>query len=191
VTPEDQARQRLMQSLQREQENRQATASKAREKEAATPAWRRRLQRTLRSRFTGVLILSLIVLGGVGRLVGWFVLNTLDRVSMTDTIKQFCSDEGNGKYSAAYQIVSTRVRQTMSESAFETASRQSHLSDCSLAQNGESAQIADNRSTVAVSYFIATGDTTSATESTSTMTLVRENGAWRIDHATDLAVLFF
>ncbi|HET8906553.1 MAG TPA: hypothetical protein VFN11_06275 [Ktedonobacterales bacterium] len=110
---------------------------------------------------------------------------------MTDTIKQFCSDEGNGKYSAAYQIVSTRVRQTMSESAFETASRQSHLSDCSLAQNGESAQIADNRSTVAVSYFIATGDTTSATESTGTIMLVRENGAWRIDHATGLAVLFF
>lgn len=191
MTPEDQARQRLMQSLQREQENRQATASKAREKEAATPAWRRRLQRTLRSRLTGILILSVIVLGAVGWFVGWFVQNSLDRVNMTDTIKQFCSDEGNGKYSAAYQLVSARVRQTMSESAFETASRQSHLSDCSLAQNGESAQIANNQSTVAVSYVIATDDATSATESTGAMTLVRENGGWRIEHINGVAVLFF
>jgi len=191
VTPEDQARQRLMQSLQREQENRQATALKAQEKESATPAWRRRLQRTLRSRITGILILSVIVLGGVGTFVGWFVLNSLDRVNMTDTIKQFCSDEGNGNYSAAYQLVSARVRQTMSENAFETASRQSHLAACSLAQNGESAKIADNRSTVAVTYFMATGDTTSATESTGAMTLVRENGGWRIDHVTGVAVLFF
>ncbi|HKW22213.1 MAG TPA: hypothetical protein VJO13_12595 [Ktedonobacterales bacterium] len=110
---------------------------------------------------------------------------------MTDTIKQFCSDEGNGKYSAAYQLVSARVRQTMSESAFETASRQSHLSDCSLAQNGESAQIANNQSTVAVSYVIATDDATSATESTGAMTLVRENGGWRIEHINGVAVLFF
>lgn len=110
---------------------------------------------------------------------------------MTDTIKQFCSDEGNGKYSAAYQLVSARVRQTMSESDFETASRQSHLSDCSLVQNGESAQIADNRSTVAVSYVMATDDAASTTESTGTMTMVRENGSWRIDHATGVAVLFF
>ena len=188
MTPEDQARQRLMQSLQREQENRQAATLKAQEKESAAPAWRRRLQRTLRGRFTGALILSLIVLGAVGTFVVWFGLNTLDRVNMTDTIKQFCSAESNGKYSAAYQLVSTRVRQTMSESTFETASRQSHLSDCSLAQNGESAQISDNRSTVAVSYFIVTGDTTSVTESTGAMTLVRENGGWRIDHATGVAV---
>jgi hypothetical protein len=110
---------------------------------------------------------------------------------MTDTVKQFCSDEGNGKYHAAYQLVSARVRQTMSESAFEAASRQSHLSDCSLAQNGESAQIADNQSTVAVSYVIATDDATGATDSSGTMTLVRENGGWRIDHATGVAVLFF
>lgn len=112
-------------------------------------------------------------------------------VNMTDTLKQFCSAESNGKYSAAYQLVSTRVRQTMSESTFETASRQSHLSDCSLAQNGESAKIADNRSTVTVSYFIATGDTTSATESVGAMTLVRENGVWRIDHVTGIAVFYF
>jgi len=191
VTPEDQARQRLMQSLQREQENRQAAALKAQEKESAAPAWRRRLQRTLRNRITGIVILSLIVLGAIGTGVVWFGQNTLDRVNMTDTIKQFCSAENNGKYSAAYQVVSTRVRQTMSESDFETASRQSHLSDCSLAQNGESAQIANNRSTVAVSYVIATGDSTNATESTGTMTLVRENGGWRIDHATGIAVLFF
>jgi hypothetical protein len=79
----------------------------------------------------------------------------------------------------------------MSESAFEAASRQSHLSDCSLAQNGESAQIADNQSTVAVSYVIATDDATGATDSSGTMTLVRENGGWRIDHATGVAVLFF
>ena len=59
------------------------------------------------------------------------------------------------------------------------------------AQNGESAQIANNRSTVAVSYFIATGDTTGATESTGTMTLVRENGGWRIDHVTGVAVFYF
>ena len=191
MTPEDQARQRLMQSLQREQENRQATALKAQEKESATPAWRRRLQRTLRSRITGILILSVIVLGGVGTFVIWFGQNTLDRVNLTDTIKQFCSDESNGKYSAAYQLVSTRVRQTMTESTFETASRQSHLSDCSLAQNGESAKIVDNRSTVAVSYFIATGDTTGATESVGAMTLVRENGGWRIDHVTGIAILYF
>lgn len=191
MTPEDQARQRLVQSLQREQENRQAAEIKAREKESAAPKWRRRLQKTLRSRITGILILSLIVLGGVGTFVGWFVLNTLDRVSMTDTIKQFCSDEGNGKYSAAYQLVSVRVHQTMSESTFETASRQAHLADCSLVQNGESAQIADNRSTVAVSYVIATDDATSTTESTGAMTLVRENGGWRIDHVTGMAVLFF
>lgn len=191
MTPEDQARQRLMQSLQREQENRQAATLKAQEKESAAPAWRRRLQRTLRNRITGIVILSLIVLGAIGAGVGWFVLNSLDRVNMTDTIKQFCSDEGNGKYSAAYQLVSARVRQTMSESDFETASRQSHLADCSLAQNGESAQISNNRSTVAVSYVIATGDTTGATESTGSMTLVRENGGWRIDHVTGVAVLFF
>jgi hypothetical protein len=191
VTPEDQARQRLMQSLQREQENRQAAELKVQEKESAAPAWRRRLQRTLRNRITGIVILSLIVLGAIGAGIVWFGQNTLDRVNMTDTIKQFCSAEGNGNYSAAYQLVSARVRQTMSENAFETASRQSHLSDCSLAQNGESAQIADNRSTVAVSYFIATGDTTGATESTGTMTLVRENGGWRIDHVTGMAALFF
>jgi hypothetical protein len=83
VTPEDQARQRLMQSLQREQENRQAAALKAQEKESAAPAWRRRLQRTLRSRITGILILSVIVLGGVGTFVIWFVLNTLDRLTLS------------------------------------------------------------------------------------------------------------
>lgn len=191
MTPEDRARQRLMQSLQREQENRQAATLKAQEKELAAPAWRRRLRRTLRSRITGILILSVIVLGGVGTFVVWFSQNTLDRVNMTDTIKQFCSDESNGTYSAAYQLVSTRVRQTMSESTFETASHQAHLAACSLSQNGESAQIADNRSTVAVSYVIATDDTTGATESTGAMTLVRENGGWRIDHVTGVAVLFF
>ena len=191
MIPEDQARQRLMQSLQREQENRQVAALRAQEKESAAPAWRRRLQRTLRSRFTGILILSVIVLGAVGTFAGWFVLNTIDRANLTDTIKQFCSDEGNGKYSAAYQFLSTRVHQTMSESTFETASRQSHLSDCSLAQNGESAQISDNRSTVAVSYFITTGDTISDTESSGAMTLVRENGGWRIDHVAGVAVLCF
>jgi hypothetical protein len=155
------------------------------------PSWRRTLQTLIRSRVTRMLLLSLIILGAMGTVVGFFGLNALDRVAMTDTVNRFCSAESEGNYSEAYQLVSTRVHQTLSPSAFETASRQAHLSDCSLAQNGASARITDNRSTVAVSYLVNAGKANSATDNYGTMTLVREDGGWRIDRITSAVVVLF
>lgn len=191
MSKDERDRQRLMNTLQRELEQRQAAQANARVREAAMPVWRQRLQTLLRSRLTRILLPSLIVLGIVGTFVGWFGVNALDRVNMDDTVKRFCSAEANGNYSGAYQFVSARVRQSLSSSAFETASRQSHISGCSLAQNGASAQIVDNRSIIAVSYLVNDGATNTVTDKYGSMTLVREDGGWRIDHITNSAVVLF
>jgi hypothetical protein len=130
-------------------------------------------------------IIVILCLAAFGSLFTFVGLHVADQLNASNTVNEFCTAEAEGNYTAAYQLLSQRMREQMSSNDLATATKSAHLTVCSLAQSPWFIPLNGNYVTVDVTYFTSVGGADGAGDLGS-MTLVREHGSWRIDAASSL-----
>jgi hypothetical protein len=149
-----------------------------------------------RSRSNRTLAIVLGVIGAValvgcaaGTLLVISVFNAASNfVGPIAAVTQFCQDEENQDYTAAYQLLSSNVRQNYSEDQFITfsQSRDSTDGDVTACQvtSGNTPQITGSTATLSLT------DTLDASQVVGPVTLVKESGQWYLDSADSSLRLF-
>ena len=89
------------------------------------------------------------------------------------TLDAFCNALKAHDYQTAYNQFSTRVQALGSEASFANAVSQSTIASCTHGTPSESG----NSATGSITFFSSAGQ-----QSTGTVTLVKENGTWKIDN---------
>jgi len=139
-----------------------------------------------------VWVVSALILSVLFVPLGLLAFRIADNVPVFDAAKQFCVAEEQGSYSAAYDLLSDRVQQTVNETQFGVASQQTHIADCSPLQNGASFNALGSSVTLRMSYSVPVNPSSSAnpapnhfvTDDQGTMRLVHDSDGWRVDAVT-------
>ena len=120
----------------------------------------------------------------VSILVGIFGLDFPSKFQAVDTVKTFCGAETDGKYDAAYGLLSAHIQRRMSVDDLQRASKAARFGGCGLAKSGFTLKVSGATTTVPMEFDNVPGGGDSGGTTQGTMTLVRESGGWRIDGIT-------
>lgn len=173
---QDEALRRLRQTYERERAERALEAQTgAIAGTAAKPG--RRLPRPSRRALRW--LIALVVLAAIATPLVMVGTSYVQRLSAADTASTFCADLTKHNYTAAYGMLSHRVRQARSETQFANDVRSGHLISCDISNSNEQVVVSGNLATVPVSYVFS--DASGASAVSDPMGLVSENGGWRVD----------
>jgi hypothetical protein len=141
-----------------------------------------------------VWIISALILSVIFVPLGLLALHVADNLPVYDTSKQFCVNEEQGNYSVAYNLLSDRAQQSVSETAFIDSSKQASIVNCASTQNGSSFNALKSPVTLQMTYSVpvsaaagtAPGSTPNrfVTDDNGTMQLVQDPHGWRVDAVT-------
>lgn len=133
----------------------------------------------------GVLVLSCVLCVGVFFWAGSRILGS-PLIGSATTLGEFCSYEERQNYQQAYGLFSSNLQNQMTQSQFAQAS-QNHdttsgpVTYCSTSASsqGNAPQASDTSASFPV--VVTRGSGSTATSANGTITLVKQNGAWKVD----------
>src|SRR5690348_13383491 len=153
---------------------------------APLPVKESRVSRAVRrinlpSRLVAGMIAVVVVVGIV--IIPYLAVFGVDfpsKFQAVDTVKTFCGAETDGKYDAAYGLLSARIQRRMSVDDLQRASKAARFGGCGLAKSGFTLKVSGATTRVPMECDNVPGGGASGGTTQGTMTLVRESGGWRI-----------
>lgn len=136
-----------------------------------------------RGRLAAVLI-ALVLLLVVGACTAQVVSGLTQQFQIVDAIKQFCIAEGSGNYAKAYGLLSTGLRERLTQEDFAAKAKDSTLAQCDLHGRGAVGlliEVQNGVTMVPVDYLVRGGPDGNDQTIEGTMRLVHEDAGWRID----------
>ncbi len=152
-----------------------------------------------------VWIVSLLILAVIFVPLGLLAIHVASNLPAFDTAKQFCVDEEDGKYSDAYNLLSDRAQQTITQAYFLQSSAETQLANCAPMQNGAAFNGFSSSVTLQMTYSVpasvaaahgAIAPTSSSairyvTDDNGSMRLVHDSDGWRVDAVTSSLFTLF